>query len=134
MFRKDKFFRDRDNCAKWWKISCAQCGEGVLLYQKDGRGKLSRCYLNRIFAPTRYAELQNDKTMTVKRMPKLGCPKCNALLGIPMLHREGRLAFRLIRGSWAKQKLNNAEAEELKKIVGQKKQGIEFASSQFIVL
>jgi len=117
VFRKDKFFRDRENYAEWWKISCAHCGHGVLLYQKDGRSKLFRCYLNRIFAPIKYAELQKDKTMTVKKMPKLSCPNCNTLLGIPLLHWEGRLAFRLIRGNWAKQKLDDATAEKFRESI-----------------
>ena len=111
-FKRDKFFRDRDSRAEWWKISCAQCGQGILLYQKDGRIKLLRCYLNRIFAPTKYARLQYDKTINVKKMPKLACSKCDILVGVPMLHREGRPAFRLIRGNWVKQKLNNALAKE----------------------
>ena len=106
-FRKDKFFRNRDSYAEWWKISCTNCGRGVLLYQKDGHGKLYRCYLNRIFAPTKYAELQNDKAMTTKRMPRLACPECNTLLAVPVLHWEGRLAYRLIPGKWVKHKLDD---------------------------
>ncbi|MCL4358321.1 MAG: hypothetical protein M1505_01120 [Patescibacteria group bacterium] len=117
-FRRDKFFRDRDSYAEWWKISCVQCEQDILLDQKDEHGKLFRCYLNRIFAPTKYAELQNDKTMTVKKMPRFTCPKCNTLIGVPMFHREGRLAFKLIRENWVKYKLDEARAKEFKKDIG----------------
>ena len=117
VLKKDKFFRNRENCAEWWKISCSQCRQGVLLYQKDGHGKLFRCYLNRIFAPIKYTELQNDKTLTLKKIPKLVCSNCKTLLGIPMLHWEGRLAFRLIRGSWTKQKLVNEAIKKFKESV-----------------
>ncbi len=117
-FRKDKFFRDRDNYAEWWKISCTQCGNGVLLYQKDGHGKLFRCYLNRIFAPAKYAEFQNNGVITTKKMPRLECQKCHILLAMPMLHWESRLAYRLIPGKWVKYKLNDTSAEEFRESVG----------------
>jgi hypothetical protein len=117
-FRKDKFFRARDSYAEWWKICCAQCGNGVLLYQKDGHGKLFRCYLNRIFAPTKYAELEGNEIMTKKKMPRLECQKCHTLLGMPMLHWEGRLAYRLIPGKWFRHKLYEKAAKEFKESLG----------------
>ncbi|MBI3337112.1 MAG: hypothetical protein HY005_00610 [Candidatus Staskawiczbacteria bacterium] len=100
--KKDKYFRDRGRVFKILQISCAKCGKEVLLYQKDGRGGLKRLYLNRILAPENLALLQ-DTTESVKQMQLLKC-ECRNYIGIPMLHREGRLAFRLIYGSFTKHK------------------------------
>ncbi len=100
--RRDRFFRDREKVAEMWDIKCTGCGNKVLLYQKDGRGRLHRCYLNRIFDPPFYSELQNDPQLTKKEMPPLRCANCDTLIGLPMLHREGRLAYFLLRGKWSK--------------------------------
>ncbi len=108
-FRRDKFYRDRDSYAEWWTIGCSACAQKVLLYQKDGHGKLYRCYLNRIFAPSDYANLQYDSRLTVKKLPNLVCAHCKNLLGIPMLHWEGRLAFRLIKGRWVRRKAQQSD-------------------------
>ncbi len=100
--KKDKFFRDREKVAEMWDIKCTECNEKVLLYQKDGRGKLHRCYLNRIFDPPFYARLQQEQGLTKKDMPPLRCHGCDTLIGMPMLHWEGRLAYFLIQGKWSK--------------------------------
>lgn len=100
--KKDKFFRDRGKVAEIWDIKCVKCDEKILLYQKDGRGKLHRCYINRIFEPYFYAKLQEQNGLTKKNMPALKCPNCDTLIGTPMLHWEGRLAFFLIQGKWYK--------------------------------
>jgi hypothetical protein len=64
---------------------------------------LHRLYLNRIFAPDRYAILQYDHTVrTPHDMPNLVCNVCSVTVGTPMLHWEGRLAFRLIPGTYSK--------------------------------
>ncbi len=34
--------------------------------------------------------------------PALHCPQCAAILGTPMRHSDGRLAFRLVPGSFSK--------------------------------
>lgn len=100
--KKDKYFRDRQSTYVILGIVCAQCNREVLLYQKDGRGGLKRLYLNRILAPEALALLQ-DTIQTEKQLTMLKC-ECGADIGIPMLHREGRLAFRLIPGSFTKHK------------------------------
>ena len=104
IIKKDKFFRDREKVAQMWNIKCTNCKSTVLLYQKDGRGQLHRCYLNRIFDPDFYAELQNNPNLTKKTMPLLICSNCSTLIGTPTLHREGRLAYLLILGTWSKEK------------------------------
>ena len=102
--KKDKWFRDRESTYVVLSIGCAACGTEVLLYQKDGRGDLKRLYLNRILAPETLAVLQ-DTVSDEKQLTMLKCPKCAADIGIPMLHREGRLAFRLILGASSKNKV-----------------------------
>lgn len=102
--RRDSYFRDRGKVAEMWDICCGKCGAKILLYQKDGRGKLHRTYLNRIFDPPFYKNLQDDPSLNTKTMPPLTCPKCNELVGYPMLHREGRLAYFLRSGAWSKNK------------------------------
>ncbi len=100
--KKDKYFRDRQSTYVILGICCVQCKKEVLLYQKDGRGGLKRLYLNRILAPKTLASLQ-DVVESVKQLTLLKC-ECGNNIGIPMLHREGRLAFRLISGSFTKHK------------------------------
>lgn len=104
--KKDKYFKARDSYAEFWSLACSNCNTPVILYQKDGHGKLYRCYLNRIFAPKEYASLQFTAEGT-KDMPPMKCPNCDALFGKPMLHWEGRLAYVLSRGGWKKKKLKN---------------------------
>lgn len=98
--KRDKYFRDRESTFVILDIGCAKCGKTILLYQKDGRGGLKRLYLNRILAPESLASLQ-DTIGDVKEMKMLKC-ECGADIGLPMLHREGRLAFRLVYGSFSK--------------------------------
>ena len=100
--RKDKYFRDRQSTYVILSIGCVVCNKEVLLYQKDGRGGLKRLYLNRILAPEALALLQ-DIVQSDKQLKMLSC-ECGNSIGIPMLHREGRLAFRLIPGSFTKHK------------------------------
>lgn len=114
--KKDKFFRARDSHAEFWTLFCAQCKSKVLLYQKDGHGKLYRCYLNRIFAPSKYADLQvNSKVRGTRDMPPMHCPSCGILFGKPMFHWEGRLAYLLVRGGWSKKIAEDSDGWTLKK-------------------
>jgi hypothetical protein len=99
--KKDQYFRSRGSICATWRISCTRCGAELLVYQKDGRGALKRAYLNRIRAPEHFARLQ-DLCRTASDLRPLACVACNALIGNPMLHWEGRLAFRLILGAWRK--------------------------------
>lgn len=100
--KKDKFLRKRDNVFQIIRICCAKCGKVTLIYQKDGRGSLRRLYLDRILAPESFSCLQ-DNAESVKQLKSLVC-KCGNVIGIPMLHREGRLAFRLINGTFTKER------------------------------
>lgn len=99
--KNDKYRASRGGTAKLVDVICANCNYKVLLYQKDGPGWLKRCYLNRIFEPSEYSKLQKDKSInSQEKMPKLICLNCKKLIGLPMKHKDGRLAFTLIRGSF----------------------------------
>jgi len=98
--KKDKFFHSRGGICQVLTLFCSKCGQEFMVYQKDGKGALYRAYLNRILDPEPLASLQ-DKAKTVTDMSNLKC-NCGQLLAVPMLHWEGRLAFRLVRGAYKK--------------------------------
>jgi hypothetical protein len=108
VLKNDRFRRSRGGKAVVLRITCAKCKEMVLMYQKDGNGALMRCYLNRILDPPNLENLQYDSSIDqANKMPALRCPKCYEMIGVPMLHREGRLAFRLVPGSYHKRLVPN---------------------------
>ena len=103
-FKKDKYVNASGGNSHFLDIYCSKCNQHIALYQKDGRGRLIRMYLDRIFEPQKFLLLQS-KISSKTKMPNLKCPKCNALIGTPMIYKaEKRLAFRLIRGSFVKKK------------------------------
>lgn len=104
--KKDKYLRKRGGAAKIVNVSCADCGKLLFVYQKDGPGGLKRCYLNRIISPEK---LHHDKTIKEpKDLKNLKCD-CGVILGSPIKHKDGRLAFHLIRGKF-KRTLNKSKA------------------------
>lgn len=105
--KNDQYRRARGGTAQMIDVNCTACGRRVLYYQKDGAGSLLRCYLNRIFAPAKWEKLQYECKST-KDMPNLVCD-CGNLLGVPMRHRDDRLAFRLVRGKFQRQRSDNGE-------------------------
>lgn len=50
--KSDKYKKARGGSSKLLEISCAQCGEVICDYQKDGPGSLKRMYLDRISNPS----------------------------------------------------------------------------------
>jgi guanylate kinase len=102
--KNDRHRKVRGGSARLVEIVCVECGELVLLYQKDGKGHLFRCYINRIFAPVDLAALQvNLAARTPASLPVLTCRSCYTVIGTPMRHTDGRLAFRLIHGRFRNQ-------------------------------
>ena len=106
-FKKDKYRRARGGKTKLIEIYCASCNTLLLIYQKDlPRGALKRCYLDRMFYPSKYSNLQRDKTIKdTEDMPKLQCESCKVIIGTPMRytkHGEDRLAYNLIQGRFIK--------------------------------
>ena len=106
--KNDKYRKKRGGTAKLIDVICKNCNSKVLLYQKDGPGWLKRCYLDRIFWPIEYSKLQNKKSInSPERMPKLVCLNCGRLIGTPDKHKDGRLAFTLLKGSF-KRRINKS--------------------------
>lgn len=103
--KSDKYSRARGGNSIHYSLSCADCGEFLLIYQKDGIGNMLRLYLDRIIAPENLANLQESKSKS--DFSSLKCAKCGLIIGIPMVYAsEKRLAFRLIRGKVKKDHLS----------------------------
>ena len=101
--KNDRYRNARGGTAHFCDIVCARCGSFVLLYQKDGHGGLHRLYLNRIFLPEELAALQRlPHIRQPSDLAPLKCSACGSMIGTPMRHSEGRLAFRLVVGSFVK--------------------------------
>jgi hypothetical protein len=96
--KKDKYLRERGGTAKIINVSCDKCGKLIFVYQKDGPGWLKRCYLNRIVSPKEYASL-SKKIKDPKELKPLIC-QCGFNLGSPIKHKDGRIAYHLIRGNF----------------------------------
>lgn len=102
--KQDKYRRARGGKAVVLEISCSACSNVLMLYQKDGPGALMRSYLNRIHHPPELANLDaNPRVQEPSDLSPLRCSHCKQLMGIPMRHTDGRLAFRLLRGSFRRQ-------------------------------
>ena len=101
--KKDKYLRKRGGNAKIINVSCIKCGKLVLIYQKDGPGWLKRCCLNRIIFPEIYSKLEcRPNIKEPKNLDNLIC-SCGEVLGSPIKHKDGRLAFHLIRGKFRRE-------------------------------
>ncbi len=73
-----------------FELFCSKCSALVIIYQKDGKGNLLRCYFDRIHHP---ASLPDQKT--------LSCSNCKQVIGTKMVYKqENRDAFRMIRGTY----------------------------------
>ena len=98
--KKDKYLRERGGTAKLINVSCMTCGKLIFVYQKDGPGWLKRCYLNRILTSKEYAEMQKNRIIKEPNdFGNLIC-SCGNIIGSPMRHKDGRLAYHLIRGKF----------------------------------
>jgi len=86
-----------------YDIHCAQCNAFVMQYLKGGRGGLLRCFLTGILLPEDLADLHNIIS-TKDDIPNLHCPNCEILIGVPMVYKDGRLAFRMINRTFGKRK------------------------------
>ncbi len=94
-FKKDKYRANRGNYSRFLNIYCGNCGEFILLYQKDGSGPLKRLYFDRMFAPNKLAKIQ-DKNK-IGKLPNLVCKKCKRLIGVPSIHeKDNRKVYLLL--------------------------------------
>lgn len=113
--KKDRFQRMKGGISRILAVCCGRCGTQVVVYQKDGIGRLKRCYLDRILDPPGLASLESNPRVTApKFMPQLACTKCANILGVPTRHHSGRLAFHLLAGAFSKRawKGDQVETEE----------------------
>lgn len=86
--KNDRFVKSRDGNTKFLYITCNNCQQPVMVYQKDGKGGLLRCYADRIVWPA--AEQSNQ----------LICSSCKTVLANHMIYEpENRPAYRLIPGT-----------------------------------
>lgn len=93
--KKDRYRKSRGGSSQVFQLSCSKCGSGLLKYQKDGVGSLIRLYIDRIVEDS-FRQIDTNLT----------CPTCGNLIGIPMVYKaEDRKAYRLVRGSFSKSKL-----------------------------
>jgi hypothetical protein len=89
--KNDRFVKSRDGNSKFLYLTCNNCHVPVMIYQKDGKGGLLRCYVDRIFWPLDLAE---------KYANQLVCSSCNNVIGNSMIYEpEKRPAYRLIPGT-----------------------------------
>lgn len=105
-FKNDVYRRARGGDTKLIDVYCAKCGSHIIVYQKDmPRGKLKRCYLDRIFFPAEYASLQDSNITRPNEIPKLKCGSCGNVIGLPTIyakHGEHRLAYSMIQNAFIK--------------------------------
>jgi hypothetical protein len=88
--KNDRFVKSRDGNTKFLYITCTMCNRPVMIYQKDGKGGLIRCYADRIVWPESLIDNKTDSIV---------CAGCNATLGNSMIYEpEKRLAYRLVPG------------------------------------
>jgi hypothetical protein len=101
--KNDKYRKARGGSTRLLDIFCVSCNGLLMKYQKDGKGNLLRCYLNRIFYPPNLEQLQHDpKIQSPRDMLNLACSQCKSVIGTPMFYEDGRLAFRLRKGLYYK--------------------------------
>lgn len=106
ILKNDKYRKRRGGQAHLLELYCVSCEDSLLKYQKDGKGNLLRCYLNRIMHPSKLEELQYKFTSNNFRdLPNLACQSCNKVIGTPMIHMDGRIAYRLRKGLYAKKRI-----------------------------
>jgi hypothetical protein len=110
--RKDRFLKMKGGTSKILMINCDRCGSYILTYQKDGIGGLKRCYLDRILDPSSLVGLHNNPRITsAKSVQQLTCLNCRGVIGVPMRHHSGRLAFHLLPGTFRKRAWRNETTE-----------------------
>ncbi len=96
--KKDRFYRSRGGTTELYDIVCSNCHKNFCLYQKDGKGNLLRLYKDRIL------RLYELKVVVKPEQKNLVC-SCRNIIAVGMYYKkEGRLAYRLIKGRYNKVK------------------------------
>lgn len=98
--KRDKYKSTRGGYSRLLNIHCHKCNNLVLVYQKDGPGNIRRLYLDRIFSPGKFVDLQKQ---AIKSIPPLKCMKCGFVIGFPYVYeKEQRKAFRVFQDALIK--------------------------------
>jgi ribosomal protein S27E len=92
--KSDKFRKAKGGRSRILELHCARCGAHLMLYQKDGLGRLKRCYLDRIQSQPPDTQYHVDPSTR-----RVSCVRCKTLLGILIEHTSGRAAYRLVPGA-----------------------------------
>ncbi len=98
---KDRYVKARGGSSNFLYIECGNCDDPLMVYQKDGPGRLLRTYTDRILWPPELVDKLHDLTPdTIKTAGALACDNCENTIGVPMIYdAENRPAFRLIPGT-----------------------------------
>lgn len=101
------------------EITCRKCNAWCMDYQKDGLGRLLRCYVDRIYHPS---ALRN-KVFTqrnLKNTSNLSCVECSTSLAEPIIYKrqypkpEIRPAYRILN--------DNLNGKQIPRILIKKRQ------------
>ena len=77
------------------EVQCTQCKDFIARYK--GSGELDLLFLDRVLKPN---SLANLKSSNKTDLPHLICNGCNRKLGRPVEDEKGRLAYKMIKGSF----------------------------------
>jgi hypothetical protein len=92
-------YTERRGAPAMLDIQCLRCNRSVIYYQKDGPGRLLRCYLDRIHYPESIKNRQYER-FNVRTSPLLRCV-CSAAIGTPMIYQsENRPAYRMFNNTF----------------------------------
>lgn len=96
-------YTQRRGTPKIISIFCENCDLHIMDYQKDGPGRLLRCYSDRCIDCPISAANRYFNARTVLSAPRLQCQHCTSTIGKPMIYRgygENRPAFHLNPGAF----------------------------------
>jgi len=97
---RDRYSGRRGGKSQLYEISCA-----IMVYQKDGKGSLIRCYTDRILKTQNIDGLDQEEgaSTDVSGFKALNCGNCHNLIGTSMVYKpEDRPAFQMIRGTFSR--------------------------------
>lgn len=99
-FKNDEYRKARGNRTKLVNLFCRVCKTHIMVYQKDDYpGRLRRLYFDRIFWPTKLANLKDLSTI-----PILLCHSCKEDLGTAYIYKkENRMAFKVYQDALYKE-------------------------------
>ncbi len=94
---------------KTYDIHCASCSKYLLTYHKYGAGKgILRLYFKNIVAPKEMVLLlQQNDYHSIKDVPNLHCPECNAFIGSPAISKGQKWVFKMRKGYFHRKLVKN---------------------------